>query len=49
MYAPVAFRFATYGVADDYAEFLAAQPAMREWAAAAAAEPETIEAGEVGR
>jgi len=49
MYAPVAFRFATYGVTNDYAEFLVAQPALREWAAAAAAESEVIEAGEVGR
>ncbi|MFI5314565.1 MAG: glutathione S-transferase family protein [Myxococcota bacterium] len=49
MYAPVAFRFATYGVQDDYAESLVQLPAMREWAAAAAAEPETIESSEVGR
>jgi len=49
MYAPVAFRFATYGVKDDYAESLVAQPAMREWADAAAAEKETIASYEVGR
>ena len=48
MYAPVAFRFATYGVASDYAESLVQIPAMREWAAAAAAEPETIASSEVG-
>ena len=48
MYAPVAFRFATYGVQDDYAESLVKLPALREWAEAAAREPERIEAGEVG-
>jgi glutathione S-transferase len=48
MYAPVAFRFQTYGVASDYAESLVRLPAMQEWAAAAAAEPETIASGEVG-
>jgi glutathione S-transferase len=48
MYAPVAFRFATYGIASDYAESLVQIPAMREWAAAAAAEPETIASSEVG-
>jgi len=49
MYAPVAFRFATYGIDDPYAKALVKIPAMREWADAAAQEPETIEAGEVGR
>jgi glutathione S-transferase len=48
MYAPVAFRFATYGVANDYAESLVRIPAMREWAEAAAAEPQTIASSEVG-
>jgi glutathione S-transferase len=48
MYAPVAFRFATYGVASDYAESLVSLPAMREWAADSARESETIAAGEVG-
>jgi glutathione S-transferase len=48
MYAPVAFRFHTYGVQDDYAESLVKLPALREWAEAAAREPERIEAGEVG-
>ena len=53
MFAPVAFRFATYGVAlgaleGDYAEALRATPALRAWADAAARESETIAAGEVG-
>ena len=53
MYAPVAFRFATYGVAlgpleGAYAEALRATPALVEWADAAARESETIPAGEVG-
>jgi glutathione S-transferase len=48
MYAPVAFRFATYGVKDAYAESLVTLPAMREWADAANAESETIASGEVG-
>jgi glutathione S-transferase len=54
MFAPVAFRFATYGVSlgpveAAYAESLRTLPAMRKWAEAAAAESETIESGEVGR
>ncbi len=54
MYAPVAFRFATYGVAlgpleAAYVESLRRLPAMAEWAAAAAAEPESEERYEVGR
>ncbi len=54
MYAPVAFRFATYGVAlgpveAAYAESLRRLPALLKWAEAAAAESETIEASEVGR
>jgi glutathione S-transferase len=53
MYAPVAFRFATYGVAlgpveAAYVESLRRLPAMMEWAAAAAAEKEVIADGEVG-
>jgi glutathione S-transferase len=48
MYAPVTFRFLTYGIASDYAESLVQIPAMREWAEAAAAEPETIASSEVG-
>jgi len=48
MYAPVTFRFVTYGIASDYAESLVQIPAMREWAAASAAEPETIASSEVG-
>ena len=54
MFAPVAFRFATYGVSlgpveAAYAESLRRVPAMLKWAEAAAAESEVIEAGEVGR
>ncbi len=53
MFAPVAFRFATYGVAlepleREYAEALRATPALREWADASARETETIAGGEVG-
>jgi glutathione S-transferase len=47
MFAPVAFRFATYGVSDRYAESLLRTPALREWADAAAREPEKIEKYEV--
>jgi glutathione S-transferase len=44
MYAPVVFRFATYGVElgppeAAYRDHMLALPAMREWAEAAAAEP----------
>jgi len=54
MYAPVAFRFATYGVAlgpveSAYVESLRRLPALVEWAAASAAEVEVAEAAEVGR
>ena len=50
-YAPVAFRFQTYGVepggvAGDYLEALLAQPFVREWERAALAEQEVIEADE---
>ncbi len=54
MYAPVVFRFATYGVAlgpaeAAYVESMRRLPAMAEWAAASAAEVEVEESGEVGR
>jgi len=54
MFAPVAFRFATYGVPlgpveSAYAESLRRLPAMAQWAEAAAAERETLETFEVGR
>lgn len=47
MFAPVATRFITYGVAVDdgaaaYCEAVLALPAMKEWSAAAATEPWTI-------
>lgn len=53
MYAPVAFRFATYGVAlgpveAAYVESLRRLPAMIEWAAASAAENEVNAGYEVG-
>jgi glutathione S-transferase len=46
-YCPVAFRFQTYavspeGAAGDYLRALLALPAMQDWAAASAAETETI-------
>jgi glutathione S-transferase len=49
MFAPVVMRFVGYGVALDdnakrYVEAITALPAMREWLAAAGAEPERIEA-----
>ena len=49
MYAPVVTRFVTYGVALDavgqaYVEAVQALPAMREWTAAALAEPSEIPA-----
>jgi len=49
MFAPVVMRFIGYGVALDdnakrYVEAITALPAMREWRAAAEAEPERIEA-----
>ena len=49
MYAPVVMRFTGYGVALDdnakrYVEAITAMPALREWLAAADAEPERIEA-----
>ena len=52
MYAPVATRFVTYDVslpkvAAAYRDRIVAMPEMREWTAAAMAEPEDIEALEV--
>ena len=52
MYAPVATRFVTYDVslpkvAAAYRDRIVAMPEMREWTAAAMAEPEVIEALEV--
>jgi len=52
MYAPVAFRFQSYGVAPQgeagaYLSALLAHPAMREWETAALAESETIAAFEL--
>jgi len=54
MFAPVAFRFRTYGVACSgpaaaYLSTLLEHPAMQRWAAAAETEPEVIEESEVGR
>lgn len=54
MFAPVASRFRTYGVPlgpveQAYCDAIHALPAMREWVAAAVAEPWTIDAEEVGR
>jgi glutathione S-transferase len=53
MYAPVVLRFRTYGarvsaVAQAYMETVIADPAMREWLAAAAAEPWVVAADEAG-
>jgi glutathione S-transferase len=50
-YAPVAFRFRTYGVAPDgmaatYLRDLLAEPLLREWEAAALAETAIVEADE---
>jgi glutathione S-transferase len=47
-YAPVAFRFRTYGVAPDgaaaaYLDAMLAHPFMREWESAALAETEVVE------
>jgi glutathione S-transferase len=54
MYAPVAARFHTYGIAlapdlEAYQRALLEAPAMRAWTALAAAEHETIMHEEVGR
>ncbi len=53
-YAPVASRFRTYGVPcgeveATYVDWVLSQPAMRDWYASAAAEPETIEHEERGK
>lgn len=53
MFAPVVFRFQTYGVglggaAAEYASTVLADPAILEWEAAARSENETNPAGEVG-
>ena len=53
MFAPVAFRFATYGVEGDdtmreYTRTVLTHPAIGRWAADAAAEPEVVAANEVG-
>jgi glutathione S-transferase len=52
-FAPVASRFATYGITTpgrwrDWQHHLFRQPAMDEWLTAAMAEPEVIEADETG-
>jgi glutathione S-transferase len=54
MFAPVAFRFRTYGIelsqqAAGYMQHLLDADALRQWMTQAEAEPETIEAEEVGR
>ena len=51
LYAPVAFRFSTYGVAPEggagaYLAALLAHPLLREWEAAALAETAVIDADE---
>jgi glutathione S-transferase len=53
MYAPVVFRFRTYGIllsgaAAAYAEALLADPAVGEWVAAALAETEIVPSDEAG-
>ncbi|MBA2777554.1 glutathione S-transferase family protein [Billgrantia kenyensis] len=53
MFAPVAFRFATYGVklsppAEAYRQTLLRSAPMQEWVEQARAEPEVIESAEVG-
>jgi glutathione S-transferase len=53
MFAPVALRFVTYGVALDgpaaaYTDAIATHPAVQEWIAAGRLESEVIEASEVG-
>jgi glutathione S-transferase len=52
MFAPVVTRFATYGIALDpvceaYCQTILAMPEMKEWMAAATAEPDDIEELEV--
>ena len=53
MYAPLVFRFNTYGItlsdrAARYADFVLNSPSMQSWLAAARAEPETIDFAEIG-
>ncbi len=53
MFAPVSFRFATYGVDGDetvsaYSRTVLGHPAMQRWAADAAAEAEVLAASETG-
>jgi glutathione S-transferase len=53
MYAPVALRFATYGIECDpvgaaFVREVCAHPAVQEWVAAARAEPEVIPDYELG-
>lgn len=53
MYAPVVFRFQTYGVAltgsaAEYTRAVLAHPAVAEWEAAAAAETEIVPSDEAG-
>jgi len=54
MFAPVAFRFRTYGIglskaAQEYMQKMLGAEAMLQWLAQAELEPETIEGEEVGR
>ena len=54
MFAPMAFRFNTYGVkpagrAGEYCDLLLQDPAMQEWQESAKAEVETIDFAEVGQ
>lgn len=53
MFAPVAFRFLTYGVTergavDDYVQTVARDPLVQEWLQAAELEQEVVAASEVG-
>jgi glutathione S-transferase len=53
MFAPVAFRFLTYGVTelgavDDYVQTVARDPLVQEWLRAAELEQEVVAASEVG-
>jgi glutathione S-transferase len=53
MYAPVAFRFASYGVfvekqAEDYMQFLLSRPALQQWQQCALQEKEINQIYEVG-
>jgi glutathione S-transferase len=53
MFAPVAFRFLTYGVTelgavDDYVQTVARDPLVQEWLRAAEQEQEVVAASEVG-